>query len=278
MLTFSSSNKKPRGKGFLNTLINKLPFELHLPGGFEFCGPGTKLQKRLERGDRGINPLDAQCRLHDIAYRDNTDLQARHRADHILQEKAWERFKSKDASVGEKAAAWAVTTAMKTKRKLGMGIKKKRNKKISFKTKILNNLLKSIGGGKSINATLKTTKSIVNSIGGKQNVKVPRIIPIPDRNKQGGFLPFLIPLFAGLSAAGALAGGASGIAKAVNDAKAAKKQLEENSRHNKTMESIALGKQGSGIYLKKTKRGSALYLKPYKTGSALYLKPYRSKN
>ena len=54
-------------------------------------------------------------------------------------------------------------------------------------------------------------------------------------------MPFLIPLSAGLSATGALAGGAAGIAKAVNDAKAVKQQLEENKRHNKTMESIMLG-------------------------------------
>ena len=31
---------------FLNTLVNKLPFEKHLPG-HNFTGPGTKLYKRL---------------------------------------------------------------------------------------------------------------------------------------------------------------------------------------------------------------------------------------
>jgi hypothetical protein len=35
-----------RGSGFLNTLINKLPIELHIPG-YNFCGPGTKLEKSL---------------------------------------------------------------------------------------------------------------------------------------------------------------------------------------------------------------------------------------
>ena len=33
------------GKGFMNGLINKLPFEMHLPG-HNFTGPGTKLSKR----------------------------------------------------------------------------------------------------------------------------------------------------------------------------------------------------------------------------------------
>lgn len=104
------------GKGFVNSLINKLPIELHLPGGYQYCGPGTKLEKRLARKDPGINPLDAACKNHDIAYAQHpTNLSARHQADNQLEQAAWSIFKSKDASVGEKAAAWFVTTAMKGK-------------------------------------------------------------------------------------------------------------------------------------------------------------------
>lgn len=33
------------GSGIINNVIDSLPFELHLPG-YQFCGPGTKLQKR----------------------------------------------------------------------------------------------------------------------------------------------------------------------------------------------------------------------------------------
>jgi len=40
--------------GFLNHAINELSFELHIPG-YQFCGPETYLEKRLTRGDRGIN-------------------------------------------------------------------------------------------------------------------------------------------------------------------------------------------------------------------------------
>lgn len=83
-----------------------------------------------------------------------------------------------------------------------------------------------------------------------------RVISVP---KTGGILP-LIPIFAGLSALGALSGGAAGIAKAVNDARSANQKLEESKRHNKTMEAIAMGK---GMYLKPYKRGMGLYLKPY---------------
>jgi len=55
------------GGGLVHKLINTLPFEVHIPG-YNFCGPGTNLQKRLERGDQGINPLDEACKEHDIAY------------------------------------------------------------------------------------------------------------------------------------------------------------------------------------------------------------------
>jgi hypothetical protein len=81
--------------------------------------------------------------------------------------------------------------------------------------------------------------------------KAPQVLPLP--KKIGGFLP-LIPLFAGRSAVGALAGGAAGVAKAVNDAQMARKKYEEMARHNRTMEAIGLH------------RGSGRYLKPYRDG------------
>ena len=57
VVTHNNIRKRRRGFGIVNTLINKLPFELHVPG-YNYCGPGTKLEKRLKRGDKGINPLD----------------------------------------------------------------------------------------------------------------------------------------------------------------------------------------------------------------------------
>lgn len=48
-------------EGVVNTLINKLPVELHLLG-YHYCGPGTRLKERLARGDLGINPWDQACK------------------------------------------------------------------------------------------------------------------------------------------------------------------------------------------------------------------------
>lgn len=192
-----------RGSGLLNRAINALPIELHIPG-YQFCGPGTHLETRLARGDRGINPLDAACREHDIAYSGSNDLGQRHVADNILATKARTRITARDSTIGEKAAATAVWAAMKAKTKFGMGMK---TKKSSMKK--------------------KTAKK--------------RILPIA---KRGGILPIL-PL---LGVLGSLAGGAAGIAKAVNDSKAAQRQLEEMQRHNRAME-------GHGLYLAPYKRG-----------------------
>ncbi|KYN01706.1 hypothetical protein ALC62_07535 [Cyphomyrmex costatus] len=111
-------------KGFLNHAINALPIELHIPG-YQFCGPGTRLVKRLATGDRGINPLDVACRKHDIAYSRCKDLAKRHVADNILAEEARKRITAKDSTLGERAAATAVWAAMKAKTKIGMGMKKK---------------------------------------------------------------------------------------------------------------------------------------------------------
>ncbi|KAJ8910548.1 hypothetical protein NQ315_011061 [Exocentrus adspersus] len=248
-----STTARKSGNGILDSIINNLPVELHIPG-YRFCGPGTKLAKRLSRGDVGINGLDEAC------------------------EKALKRFKSSNASIGEKAAALAVATAMKVKTKLGMGcVNEKTKKRRGCKTRKRKAKSKRIGGSltfkdvtkqarvalkgknvKNMKDAIKVALKAVNKAKKKNKfIKAVRVIPIP---KTGGFLP-LIPIFAGLSALGALGGGAAGIAKAFNDAKDAKQKLEESKRHNVAMEQIAMGK--------------GLYMKPYKQGFGLFLGPYQ---
>jgi len=119
------------GCGLLNRAINALPVELHIPG-YQFCGPGTRLRERLARGDRGINPLDAACREHDIAYSRSKELEDRHAADRVLADRARNRIVARDSTLGERAAATAVWVAMKVKTKLGMGMRKtaKRKKRL----------------------------------------------------------------------------------------------------------------------------------------------------
>ena len=73
--------------------------------GYQYCGPGTKLRERLDRGDKGINTLESLCKEHDIAYDRSNSLTDRQKADYILENQAWNRFKSKDSNLKEKAAA-----------------------------------------------------------------------------------------------------------------------------------------------------------------------------
>jgi len=113
-----------KGRGLLNRVIDALPFELHIPG-YQFYGPGTHLEKRLARGDRDINSLDAACREYDIAYSRSNDLVERQMADKILAEKARKRIIARNSTLGERAAAAAVWAAMKVKTKIGMGTKTK---------------------------------------------------------------------------------------------------------------------------------------------------------
>ena len=182
-------------------------------------------------------------------------------------------MKSKDSSLGEKATAYTITNIMKVKSKLGMGIRKikrsgkKRRRRVKKKSKRLLNFKtvlsvakksmnkKTKKGRVAIKSALLAAKKVVKKRGGKSKFKIPKIIAIP--KVFGGGLP-LIPIFAGLSALGALTNGVTGIAKAINESKSAKNQLEEANRHNKMMESIAMGK--------------GLYLRPYKIGSGLKIR------
>lgn len=298
---------------------------------YQYCGPGTKLDKRLKRQDPGINGLDRACKQHDIAYAKNSSQTERNEADNILAKQAWNRFKSSDASFGERATALGVAGVMKLKSKLGMGLKKRqtkthrRTKKRPTKTagkknrttvkqryqtsrkrkqtskketkqrkqkkkvvaaprkvkKIFREAVQSakksiafqkprtIGEATKL-AMIAATKAVkLEKRLPKQQVinALPRIIPIP---KIGGALP-LIPIFAGLSALGALVGGSSSVANTIIAANSAKQKFREAQRHNETMEAIALGRSAKG--------GNGLYLSPHKKGLGLFVRPYdHSKN
>ena len=145
---------------------------------------------------------------------------------------------------------------MNAKSKLGIGVKGKQlmrlNKIIKAASK---SMVKSNSARKIILSALKGARSAVKEAGGKRQIIIPRVVPVP--SKVGGFLPFLVSIFAGFSAVGAVAGRAASIAKAMNEVSTAKKQLEEDRRHNIKMEEIAL-EEGH-------------FLKPYKTGAGLII-------
>lgn len=224
----------------LNWCINNLPFEFHLPG-YNYCGPGTKLQNRLARGDKGINLLDEYCKQHDIAYLKSLSLSDRHKADIILMKMAKQRASCSKASLGERIAADVVNKAMLAKVSLGAGLKNKNNnglaqtkskngtglkrhlKHIIKHTKKNLQKLKPKCKKMAIDLAIAAAKELVTD----SSIKLPRMIPVP---KTGGVLP-LIPIFAGLSAAGSLAGGAAGVARVIKEFKEAKKRLAELKRH-----------------------------------------------
>ena len=64
------------------TLVNKLPFEMHLPG-HNFAGPGTKLYKRLnlegtpKEWSKPINRVDNAAYHHDLCYSKLDDTKTR---------------------------------------------------------------------------------------------------------------------------------------------------------------------------------------------------------
>lgn len=252
-----TKKKSPTGKGFVNNMIDGLPFEMHLPGGYQYCGPGTKLDERLKRNDPGINELDRACKQHDFFLR-------------------------------ERMAALGVTGIMKAKSKLGMGLKselggcKKNKNNVKKKTqrKSVSKVLKEAKDAALSQIKTKKPSTVPDAAklavhAAKVIIKkhklpktdiengLPRIIPVP--KKIGGALP-LIPIFAGLSALGALMGGSASVANAAISANNAKKNFNEAQHHNRIMEAIALGKN--------TKTGSGLFLMPYKKGYGLFLSPY----
>ncbi len=108
------------GKGLVNKILNAPLPEMHLPG-YSFCGPYTKLAKRLARGDRPKNALDRACQAHDMGYEKVKDAKTRHQYDRALEEAAKHVRKNKSESFRNRAEAALVQGTMHVKRKLGMG-------------------------------------------------------------------------------------------------------------------------------------------------------------
>ena len=83
--TCTRKRKRPtrrrRGSGFdIQKWLSKTGIEFHWPG-YQYMGPGTKLAKRLKRGDPGINRLDKIAKQHDIDYSKAKNLQDKWKAD-----------------------------------------------------------------------------------------------------------------------------------------------------------------------------------------------------
>ena len=70
------------GGSFLNILMNKLPFEMHLPG-HNFTGSGTKVYKRFNPDETPkqcsipINKVDNPAYHHDVCYSKHDDTKTR---------------------------------------------------------------------------------------------------------------------------------------------------------------------------------------------------------
>lgn len=264
-------NKGYGGTGIINWMINRVPFELHVPT-YRYLGPGTRLEEKLKTNTPGINPLDEAAKEHDIAYQLHSNLNDRHKADEILENKAWERVKSQNASIGERASAWLTTNVMKVKRRLGAGIcqrYKKRDKKFTFKNK--NSAKKRVGSGITFNQLVKKAKKSVKSKKSKSNnlesavqqtlsaikkykVKNPpgRVLPIP---KSGGAIP-LIPILSALNHIGTLIGGVGAIVEGVKQIKSVRDQYKNRSSSTPEThigQGIVFGphKKGFGIFIKK---------------------------
>ena len=100
------------GKFDVQKLLEKTGMEFHWPG-YQYMGPGTHLEKRLKRGDPGINRLDRISKIHDIDYSRATKLAHKHAADAKM-------IKSIDKLPNKTVTERIVKRIMQAKLKLGV--------------------------------------------------------------------------------------------------------------------------------------------------------------
>ena len=115
------------GCGLTNKLINKLPFEMHLPG-HNFTGSGTKLDKRLnpdltpKSWSKPINRVDEAAYSHDLCYGKHKDTKSRNK---VCDKSMLTELKDiYDPTLREKMDKSLVEKIIGTKARFGWGFKK----------------------------------------------------------------------------------------------------------------------------------------------------------
>ena len=116
-VSFTSSKTGGDIVSFLENTLN--PPEMHIPG-YNFCGPFTKLEKRMKRGDKPINNVDGACLKHDIKYYRDKESSARHIAD---QELIDDLNSIERPSFGEKLSRAVIKPIINAKLKFGLGVR-----------------------------------------------------------------------------------------------------------------------------------------------------------
>ena len=112
-----------KGSGIINEAVNNLPFEMHLPG-YNFAGPGTKLNKRLNSDltpkpdSLPINRVDEAAMNHDICYLKNKDTKTRNK---LCDKKMLEDLNILNPSIRERIDKSIIGNIIKAKMAFGMG-------------------------------------------------------------------------------------------------------------------------------------------------------------
>lgn len=119
------NNYKEGGNIDIVKFLNKLPFQIHLPN-HNYTGPNTNLLLNIEKGIKPYNKIDEASLIHDIDYHENKDLNKRHDADKILQERSKEILNN-SSNFKEKMEGLLVSNVMNVKRKMGLGLEKEIN-------------------------------------------------------------------------------------------------------------------------------------------------------
>ena len=115
------------GGNLFNTAINKLPFELHLPG-HNFTGPGTRLNKRLnpdltpKEWSKPINKVDTAAYHHDLCYAKHEDRKDRNEI--CDKEMIRELDEIDKPTLRERLDRSIVKNIIKAKVNFGLGLKK----------------------------------------------------------------------------------------------------------------------------------------------------------
>jgi len=133
------------GTGLLNRVVNKLPFELHLPG-HNFTGPGTRLDRRLNPDltpkdwSKPINRVDNAAYHHDLCYAKHRDTKTRN--DICDRDMVRQLDEITNPTLRERLDKSIVRNLINAKANFGLGLKKTSRESIKWTDKLAQELHK----------------------------------------------------------------------------------------------------------------------------------------
>jgi len=199
-LSFMNTNQEFEGEKHAVGIEGDYKGKLH-----QWLGPGTNIDKRLQRGDQGISDLDKTAKLHDLGYKKIGD---DYKKGFITKSEAIKKVHNEDTSFINEARRSRDEPKLGNIAANAINLKMNSEKIGVLPTRVFSGVGKNEDkynpAERLIEEAMKLKKKEVKKNIFRNNIEMPKKQgggkkAVSKKVKSGGFLPFLIPLLSAVA-------------------------------------------------------------------------------